>query len=347
VVAQVREPVRRIEGGFCFSFIGGACKSCPSAARCPSLAADGPARFSATCTRCSVISRKGISLVCSERQEGANRSGATIGCSLVEPSPGRTTILTLPVAYCCLPLTHCDTNCDDAQGLNELQAYLLLYRSPALQQAGSTQKLSLEQLHDLQHAYFLQRSYLLSSIHELLSQQNSAEVYQRSATTALSHALDAGLDKSLCRALAVNLAEGRSDTSHDTSAIPAGTSSALVLSTSQHPETQSQQGKQQLLFEREMLLSTLLCMFADWKPCTPDCFQQLMCAMHQHMRFSWHTDKESGAVTSRALQLVSVINQRLSCGSCKEHNTLHLAFCINCTPRDLVSLGRSNCLTCV
>jgi len=320
-VAQVREPVRRIEGGFCFSFIGGACKSCPCAARCPSLAADGPARVSATCTRRSVISRKGISLVRSQRQEGANQSGATIGCSLVEPPPGKTNILTLPVAYCCSPLTHFDMNSDDAQGLNELQAYLLLYRSPALQQTGSTQKLSLEQLQDLQNAYFLQRNYLLSSIYELLSQQDTAELYQRSATTALSHALDAGLDKSLCRALAINLAEGRSNTSHDTAAIAAGMSSALVLSNSQHTETQSQQGKQQLLFEREMLLSTLLCMFADWKPCTPDCFQQLMHCMHQHMCLLWHTDKESGAVASRALQLVSVINQHLSCGSCKDHNT--------------------------
>ena len=138
----------------------------------------------------------------------------------------------------------------DAQGLNELQAYLLLYRSAALQQAGSTQDLSLEQLQDLQNAYFLQRNNLLSSIYELLSQQDTAEpLPQRSATTALSHALDAGLDKSLCRALAINFAEGRSDTSHDTAAIAAGMSSALVLSNSQHTETQSQQGKQQLLFE--------------------------------------------------------------------------------------------------
>ena len=225
------------------------------------------------------------------------------------------------MAYCCSSLAHFDINSTDAQELNELQAYLLLYRSPALQQAGSTQKLSLEQLQDLQNAYFLQRNYLLSSIYELLSQQGTAEMYQRSATTALSHALDAGLDKSLCRALERNFAEGRSDRSHDTAAIAAGMSRALVLSNSQHTERQSQQGKQQLLFEREMLLSTLLCMFADWKPCTSDCFQQLMHAMHQHMCFSWHTDKESGAVTSRALQLVSVIIHRLTCGSCKDHNT--------------------------
>ncbi|DBA87059.1 TPA: hypothetical protein ACH3X2_005301 [Trebouxia sp. C0005] len=85
-------------------------------------------------------------------------------------------------------------------------------------------------------------------------------------------------------------------------------SSALILSNSQHTETKSQQGKQQLLFEREMLLSTLLCMFVDWKPCTPDSFQQPMHAVHQHMCLLRHTDKESGAVTSRALQLMQTLS---------------------------------------
>ena len=188
-----------------------------------------------------------------------------------------------------------------------------MYRSPAPQQAGLSHEPSFEQLQELKSAYFMQRNCLLSSIHQLLSQQDTATTQnQHSAAAAVSHALDAGLDTHLCAELATNCADSTLQTMHGITATSAkGTFRALILSNNSDTETQSQQDKQQLLFECELLLSILLCMFSDWKPCTPDCFQQLMQTLHLHVFSLWHSDKTTAGVTCRAMQLVRCMQPML------------------------------------
>ena len=188
-----------------------------------------------------------------------------------------------------------------------------MYRSPAPQQAGLSHELSSEQLQELKSAYFMQRNCLLSSIYQLLSQQDTATTqYQHTAAAAVSHALDAGLDTHLCTELATNFADSTFCNMHGITATSAkGTSGALILSNTLDTETQSQQDKQQQLFERELLLSILLCMFSDWMPCTPDCFQQLMHTLHLHVFSLWHSDRTTGVVTCRAMQLVRCMQPML------------------------------------
>lgn len=185
-----------------------------------------------------------------------------------------------------------------------------MYRWRGPQAADYLHGLSPQQLQELGSAYFMQRSYLLRSIEELLLQQEAASSqYQQSATDAVKKAIDGGLDKTLCSALADNFA--RQGFKSDRGPAAAGTLKDTLVLDTHETEQQSQQGKQQAILERDMLLNILICLFSEWKPCSRECFQQLMQAMDMHVFCSWSTEIGAGASQSRSADLVSILRQVL------------------------------------
>jgi len=176
-----------------------------------------------------------------------------------------------------------------------------VYRWSAQHPAARLHDLLLQQLQELESEYFMQRSYLLRSIEELLNQ-----IHPKTAC-AVNHALDHGLDNCLCNALANNLANANFQSLDTATSAAAGTSSAPVAADALVGGQQSLHSKQQLLLERHMLLNILMSLFSEWKPCAPDCFQQLMHAMHAHVFSIWRTEKGTRGVQVKTMQLVSII----------------------------------------
>ena len=86
------------------------------------------------------------------------------------------------------------------QDLDELQAYILVRRWNSTQASVLTY-LSSNQLQELEATYFLQRSYLLRSIEELLMQPGPNKQYAQCTAKAARQALSARLELNLCQAL--------------------------------------------------------------------------------------------------------------------------------------------------
>ena len=163
------------------------------------------------------------------------------------------------------------------QSLNELQAYILIYRWPGRQATTCPQQLNLQQLQELEMAYFVQRSNLLRSIEALVVGPLAGSTQHQPIWKQISSALRNGLDRNLCSSLANNF-EQKLTSAPSASAASCNPASASYAD----QEQQSQQCKQQLLLERDILLGILISIFADWKPCTRECFTKLMPALHQH-----------------------------------------------------------------
>ena len=165
------------------------------------------------------------------------------------------------------------------QDLNELQAYILIRRWSS-SQASPPAQLSTEQLQELQAAYFLQRSYLLRSIEELLA-QSGAKQYAQRTSQAVRVALDAGLEHNLSQALFNNFAKPATEPFN------------------QHKH--SSPTKQQSAYEQELLLSILLSLYCIWVPCQRATFKEIMQTLDKHV-FQASTQPE---VVSKTACLVS------------------------------------------
>ena len=160
------------------------------------------------------------------------------------------------------------------QNLNELQAYILVRRWNS-SQASPPAQLSTEQLQELEAAYFLQRSYLLRSIEELLTQSDAKQYAQRTSE-AVKIALGAGLEQNLSQALSNNFAKPGSD----------------CLS-----QPQSAPASQQSAYEQELLLSLLLSLYSMWMPCQHAAFKQIMHTLDKHV-FQTTTPAELNSKTA-------------------------------------------------
>ena len=163
------------------------------------------------------------------------------------------------------------------QSLNELQAYILIYRWPGRQATSCPQQLSLQQLQELEVAYFVQRSSLLRSIEALVIGPLAGSTQPQPIWDKVSSALRSGLDRNLCTSLANNFQQKLTPAPSASAAFSNPASASYA-----DQEQQSQQCKQQLLLERDILLGILMSIFAEWKPCTRECFAKLMPALHQH-----------------------------------------------------------------
>lgn len=193
------------------------------------------------------------------------------------------------------------------QGLNEIQAYVLVYRW-SLQHNNSIPEVSQDLLRALQQAYLAQRSYLLRSIEHLLLELVTSDEPQQSMTTAaITEALTDGLDSNLCESLATSL-DPNSQQSLLAKArgfISAAADSDVVSMDEQDAKEQGWLLQQHALMEQEIVIQLAISVF-DLKPCTPPCFAKVMDAINLHLFCSWHEDIAAGGAKARVAQLVSV-----------------------------------------
>ena len=163
------------------------------------------------------------------------------------------------------------------QELNELQAYILVRRWSA-KQAEPPLQLSSDQLHDLEMEYYLQRTYLLRSIEELLTQSGTKEYALRTAR-AVEEALGVDLEAHLIQALSISLSHRPWGNSASSATQPG---SALVpVPSANSSDAYSQQrhslhAQQQLASEQELLLSLTLSLYSMWRQSAIKPFQKLM-----------------------------------------------------------------------
>ena len=165
----------------------------------------------------------------------------------------------------------------------------------------AAQQLNTQQLQDLEVAFFMQRSSLLRSIEALLTGSAAGSSQSQQITRIVTDALHHGLDKNLCISLANNFEQKLISMPH-----AAITSDQLANANYTDQKQQSQQHKQQLLLERDILSSLLITIFADWKPCTQDCLETLMPAMHLHMLSQSDTKGHNISASNRTACLVSL-----------------------------------------
>lgn len=189
------------------------------------------------------------------------------------------------------------------QGLNEIQAYVLVYRW-SMKHDNKVPEVSQELLQQLQQAYFLQRSCLLRSIqHLLLELDVSEEPHQSLPTSAITEALKGGLDANLCEVLATSL----NPESHQSLALK-GSSPVSVPGDNAAATTDTGQSylcQQQALIEQEFVIEIAISLF-EQTVCPVTCFSKVMNAIHMHTFFSWHEAIATGGTRARVAQLVSV-----------------------------------------
>ena len=193
------------------------------------------------------------------------------------------------------------------QGLNEIQAYILVYRW-SVQHNNSSPEVSQDLLHELQKAYLTQRSYLLRSIeHLLLELVIGEEPHQSITIAAMKDAVDDGLDINLCESLAASL-DSKSQQSlllkASRSASAAAGSDAASMDEGSDSTGQGWLFQQHALMEQEILVQLAIYMF-ELKPCTPPCFDKIMGALNMHVFPSWHENIVAGGAKARVAQLVS------------------------------------------
>lgn len=175
-----------------------------------------------------------------------------------------------------------------------------------MKHANSVPEVSQELLQQLQHTYFLQRSCLLRSIQHLLLQLDMSEKPHQSLTaSAITEALEGGLDTNLCDFLATSLnpechrslaLKGSSPVS-----APGDNSAASTKNTEQSYVCQ-----QQALIEQEFVIETAISLF-EQTVCSVTCFSKVMDAIHLHIFSSWHEAVAAGGTKARVAGLVSNI----------------------------------------
>lgn len=196
----------------------------------------------------------------------------------------------------------------------------------SLQHNNSVPEVSQDLLHEVQQAYLAQRLYLLRSIEHLLLELVIGDEPQQSITaSAITEALDDGLDMHLCESLAASL----DPTSQQSLLLkPSRSSSADPNVVSMDEQDTSGQGwlfQQQALMEQEILMQLAISVF-ELKPCTPPCFAKVMSAIHLHVFCSWHKGIAAGGAKARAAQLVSAAQIR-------NLFTAHFAYIGSCTTK--------------
>ena len=186
-----------------------------------------------------------------------------------------------------------------------MQAYILVYRW-SLQHNNSVPEVSQDLLQQLQQAYLLQRSFLLRSIEHLLLELSGEAPPHSLTTTAITEALDDGLDLNLCEFLAVSLdpksrqslalkGSGHVSASIDTATID-----------DRDPRGQGWLCQQQALMEQEIVIQIAISVF-EQTPCSTACFSKAINAIHTHIFSCWHEAIATGGAKAKVARLVSVM----------------------------------------
>ena len=192
------------------------------------------------------------------------------------------------------------------QGLNEIQAYILVNRW-ALKHNNSVPEVSQQLLQQLQQTYLLQRSCLLRSIqHLLLELDLSAEPHQSLTALAITDALKNGLDTNLCEFLAISLDPECHQSLALKGSSPAFAPNDITAATpnDQDAERQSWLCQQQALMEQECVMELVTSVF-EQRVCSTTCFSKVMNAIHLHTFSSWHEAIAAGGTKARVARLVS------------------------------------------
>ena len=166
------------------------------------------------------------------------------------------------------------------QDLDELQAYILVQHWNSTQASVPTH-LSSNHLQELEAAYFLQRSYLLRSIEELLMHSGPNKQYAQCTAKAARQALNDRLELNLCQALTESFRRPSLHTDH------------------QHKRLS--RGAEQCVIEQELLMSLLVCLYPTGLLCQHDIFSQTMQTLHKHV----FQTSSSAEVPSKIACLVS------------------------------------------
>ena len=192
------------------------------------------------------------------------------------------------------------------QGLNEIQAYILVNRW-SLDHSNSVPEVSQEFLEQLQHTYLLQRSFLLRSIQHLLLELDMSEESHQSLTgNAITAALQSGLDASLCEFLAISL----DPDCHPSLALKGGglafAPDDLTAAGTSNCDARGQSWlcQQQALMEQEVVIELAISVF-EHRVCSTTCFPKVMNAIHLHIFSSWHEAIAAGGIRARVAHLVS------------------------------------------
>ena len=188
------------------------------------------------------------------------------------------------------------------QSLNELQAYLLVYRWSV--QQSSVPTVCDQLLQQLEEAYHAERMYLLRSLQHLLLHLAAEPTKDPTpASNAISSALDANLANSLCLFLTSSLdpncrkLPGLSSGFHDITA-------ANNIAVPEHTSLQAQltYRQQQALMEQELTVCLLMSVF-QLTPCSADCFTKLMHSLNHCVFSSWHVATETAGKDRFAYQV--------------------------------------------
>ena len=176
-----------------------------------------------------------------------------------------------------------------------------------MKHANIVPEVSQELLQQLQETYFLQRSCLLRSIqHLLLELDMSDKPHQSLTASAITEALEGGLDANLCEFLATSL-----DPECHCSLALKGSSPAAAPDDSAAASTKDRGHsyfcQQQALIEQEFVMEIIISLF-EQTVCSVTCFSKVMNAIHLHIFSLWHEAIAAGGTKTRVAGLVSHIS---------------------------------------
>lgn len=195
--------------------------------------------------------------------------------------------------------------------------------------ANSVPEVSQELLQQLQQTYFLQRSCLLRSIQHLLLELDMSDKPDQSLTaSAITEALEGGLDANLCAFLATSL----DPECHPSLALKGSSPVAAPddnAAASTKDRGQNYCCQQQALIEQEFVMETIISLF-EQTVCSVTSFSKVMNAMHLHIFSTWHEAISAGGTKARVAGLVS----NTSAPSCLIFLRDSAAICDHC-PVDL------------
>ena len=178
------------------------------------------------------------------------------------------------------------------QGLNELQAYILVYRWSVQQSSAPT--VCNQLLQQLEEAYLAERMHLLRSLQHLLFHLAAeSREFPGPKLDAISSALDANLGDSLCLFFTSSLdpdcqkLTGINTGFHDITA-----ASNIAMSEHASPQGQLIYRQQQALMEQELTVCLLMSVF-EQTPCSADCFTKLMHTLNRFVFSASHVATET------------------------------------------------------
>ena len=195
------------------------------------------------------------------------------------------------------------------QNLNELQAYVLVFRWSKRHK--KFPQVCRQLLQDMESAYFLERIHLLRSMEHLKLYPAAGQPDGHSViTSSIAQAASDELVQNLCLSLMNSLDPLSSDSLHSISASGATAADAMMTSERERAKDQQHRQQQQALLEQDVMLHMLISVF-EQQPCSADCCAKLMQSLHLHLFRSWHMSSSASILSNKVICLVSPRQQAL------------------------------------